>query len=126
MKKRDLERLNKVAEVIFLKASARLEVVLAEERRLRHDIDSIRERQAAATAGREGLSAMRHPEIHSAWSLWCARAVSDLNDGLDRLQPEKAKLRDAVRDSFGRHMAVRHLVDIHLGRGRKGRRAGRR
>ncbi len=119
MRRRDFESLGKVAEAIFLQESAQLAGVTARENRLREDIGAIRRRLRESAAAREGEAAMCHPEIHAAWSKWCAQAIAELEDDIRRLQPEKARLQARVRESFGRHMALARLIELN----RKRRRA---
>lgn len=105
----DLGPMRDVADAHFQREVARIGPILTEEARLREALARLAaQKQAARDAFAQGHEA-QYLGADLMWEAWVLRSQKEFNIDLARVLARKARHMDAVRQAFGRKVALEDI-----------------
>lgn len=99
-----------LTEALYRADSAKMQVLLAEEARLRADLTQLEDmRRAARDLPQDQASGYREVGADLLWQGWIGQSKARLHSELARVLGRKGQISRELRRSFGKHQAAAQL-----------------
>lgn len=114
MEDQKIAPLLEIAQAVLIKDQANMHAIVAEESRLRLQIQRLTEQEIESRTLLSETQGMQLVGADIVWRAWLSKKRSELNLELARVLARKKPMEDAIRQSFGRATALEQLQKVSL------------